>query len=114
MFCPSCGNESAPSSIACTYCSALIVSNDLPLQQFRIVRPTRTRTIGGVCAGIAIHYGWDIYRVRMAAAIAACLTTGGIIPIYLLAWKFFPNAAFAMPPATRMVCIRPVDRSTAA
>lgn len=107
MFCPSCGNESAPTSIACTFCSSLIVSNDLPPVAFRIVRPLRTRMLGGVCAGIGIHYGWDVYHVRMAMAIAACITTGAIIPIYLLAWKMLPTASFAMPPATRSATIRP-------
>jgi phage shock protein PspC (stress-responsive transcriptional regulator) len=78
-----------------------MVSNDLPDSQFTIVRPMRTRAIGGVCAGIGIHYGWDVYHVRLAVAIAACVTTGAIIPFYLLAWKLFPNATFAVPPATR-------------
>lgn len=113
MFCPSCGNESTPTSITCTFCSSLIVLNDFPPMEFCIVRPLRTRMVGGVCAGIGIHYGWDIYHVRLALAIAACISTGAIIPFYLMAWKMLPCASFALPPATHSITIRPIHPKAA-
>jgi len=103
MFCPSCGNDSTSKSNTCNSCGVEIVSNDIPTEQTRVVRPLNLRMIGGVCSGIAIHFGWDVATVRMAFATAACVTTGAIIPFYLVAWKYLPNGSFALPPATRLV-----------
>ena len=103
MFCPSCSNDSDAKSILCNSCGADIISNDIPAEQSHIVRPLNLRMIGGVCSGIAIHYGWDVATVRMAVAVAACVTTGAVVILYLVAWKFIPNAKFALPPATRFI-----------
>ena len=105
MFCPSCGNESNSKSNACNSCGARIASNNLPEEQNRIVRPLNLRMIGGVCSGIAIHYGWEIATVRMAVATAACVTTGLPVILYLAAWMYLPNSTFALPPATRYVAV---------
>lgn len=103
MFCPSCGNESTANSSTCNICGVTILSNDIPDDQNHIVRPLNLRMIGGVCSGVAIHYGWDVATVRMAVAAAVCVTTGLPIVLYLAAWKYLPNATFALPPATRCV-----------
>lgn len=103
MFCPACGNDSPAKSNTCHSCGVDIRSNDIPAEQSHIVRPLNLRMIGGVCSGLAIHFGWDVAMVRMAFATAACVTTGAIIPFYLVAWKSLPNACFALPPATRIV-----------
>ena len=52
-------------------------------------RDTEHRVLGGVCAGLARHFGVDPLIVRVAFVAAA--TAGGIgIAIYALAWVFVP------------------------
>jgi phage shock protein C len=109
MFCPSCGNQILFHLTVCSCCGDGIVYNDLPAAEAHIVRPVHQRMIAGVCSGIAIHFGWDVARVRKTFAIAACLTTGAIIPLYLAAWKLLPAASFAQPPATRHVHAPSID-----
>ena len=111
MFCPSCGNDSADKSNACDSCGVAIISNDIPEVQNHIVRPLNLRMIGGVCSGIAIHYGWDVATVRMSVATLACVTTGLPVLFYLAAWKYLPNSSFALPPATRYVAVGCGDAS---
>jgi phage shock protein C len=41
--------------------------------------------IGGVCAGIARHYGWDPLIVRIITIIAALAVAGPVL-IYILLW----------------------------
>jgi phage shock protein PspC (stress-responsive transcriptional regulator) len=114
MFCPCCGNQSTPQLTVCSCCGAGIVSNDLPDAESRIVRPENESMIAGVCSGIAIHFGWDIARVRKLFAVAACLTVGAVIPLYLAAWKLLPAASFALPPATRHINAPGSGRPTSA
>lgn len=49
------------------------------------VRRISNGVFGGVCGGIAKHYGWDIMAVRLIAAILA-LTVGGPLLAYFLLW----------------------------
>src|SRR4051812_16335269 len=52
-------------------------------------RDTEHRMLGGVCAGLARHFGVDPLVVRVAFVAAA--TAGGVgIAIYALAWVFVP------------------------
>src|SRR3954471_13400749 len=52
-------------------------------------RDTEHRVLGGVCAGLARHFGVDPLIVRVAFVAAA--TAGGIgIAIYAIAWVFVP------------------------
>jgi phage shock protein C len=47
--------------------------------------------IGGVCAGIAQHYGWDVTLVRLVLVL--CVLCGGFgLLAYLIAWIVIPEA----------------------
>jgi phage shock protein PspC (stress-responsive transcriptional regulator) len=54
------------------------------------VRRPERGPLGGVCAGIAEHFGLDATLVRIGAVVLACLGPG--IPAYLVAWIFIPEA----------------------
>jgi phage shock protein C len=98
MFCPECGNQT-PSEVAlCSNCHAAIES---PAPRHRVLRARQPRVIAGVCAGIALHYGWRIYIVRLIVTVAACLTVGAIAVIYLLAWVSLPEGFYALPASVR-------------
>jgi len=52
--------------------------------------------IAGVCAGFAIHYGWDLNLVRVLTALMIVLTGVGAIA-YIAAWVIIPEAPYALP-----------------
>jgi phage shock protein PspC (stress-responsive transcriptional regulator) len=52
--------------------------------------------IAGVCAGFALHYGWDLNLVRIITALVIVLTGVGIIA-YLAAWVIIPEAPYSLP-----------------
>jgi phage shock protein PspC (stress-responsive transcriptional regulator)/predicted membrane protein len=45
--------------------------------------------LGGVCAGVAETYGWDVTLVRVAWVVAAVLWVG--VPAYVVAWIALPR-----------------------
>jgi len=48
--------------------------------------------IGGVCAGIADYFGWDITLVRIIYVLVTFFTafSGGLV--YLILWLVMPEA----------------------
>jgi len=44
------------------------------------------RIIGGVCGGIAEHFGWDATIIRILFAIAAVVGFGSPVLIYAVLW----------------------------
>jgi len=54
------------------------------------------RMIAGVCAGFALHYGWDINVVRIITALVALFTGIGAVA-YLVLWVIIPEAPYALP-----------------
>jgi len=53
--------------------------------------------IAGVCAGLALHYGWDLNVVRILTAVIMFFSAGTGIIIYLAAWVVIPEAPYALP-----------------
>ena len=49
------------------------------------VARTNDGVFGGVCAGIARHFGWDLLVVRIITVILA-LTVAGPVLAYILLW----------------------------
>ena len=61
----------------------------------KLVRPWGGRKLGGVCAGIALRYGYDVTWVRVAFVIAGLLGIG--IVTYLVMWAVVPDGEFHTP-----------------
>ena len=53
-FCPACGAAVAAGGLRAA-CRCL----------GNLMRPRYPRVFGGVCSGLALHYGWDITTVRL-------------------------------------------------
>jgi phage shock protein PspC (stress-responsive transcriptional regulator) len=52
--------------------------------------------IAGVCAGFAVHYGWDLNLVRVVTALVALFTGIGAVA-YLVLWVIIPEEPYALP-----------------
>ena len=61
-------------------------------QPRRLVRSRDDRWLGGVCGGVADHFGIDANIVRLALVAAVVLGLGSGIVIYLAAWWLMPEA----------------------
>jgi len=101
MFCSQCGNQVDSSSRFCSACGAPAASVPPPPTGFypttpQLTRPRHNRIIAGVCAGFALHYGWDLNLVRVLTALMIVLTGVGAIA-YIAAWVIIPEAPYALP-----------------
>lgn len=99
MFCSRCGKKLDATSRFCTACGATV--NAAPpvgtLRSTQLVRPREGRTIGGVCAAFALHYGWDVNLVRVITAVIMFLSAGAGVVAYIAAWVILPEAAYGLP-----------------
>ena len=102
MFCSHCGKQLDPSSRFCPACGATIPSTssytvgESPRPVAQLTRPRQNRMIAGVCAGFALHYGWDLNLVRILTALMIVLTGVGAIA-YIAAWVIIPETPYGLP-----------------
>ncbi len=101
MFCTHCGNKLDLSSRFCSSCGAPIPAAAPPIADHsqstgKLTRPRANRMIAGVCAGFALHYGWDLNLVRIITALIIVLTGVGAIA-YIAAWVIIPEEPYALP-----------------
>lgn len=99
MYCSQCGNPVDASSRFCPACGTALVAQ-LPSQiappVSRLLRPRSGRMVAGLCAGLALHYGWDITLVRLLCVLLALFTGVGLIA-YLVAWVVIPEEPYMLP-----------------
>ncbi len=55
------------------------------------LRRSNNRMIGGVCAGIAEYFGWDVTLVRVIYALITFFSVGfpGVLA-YIILWALIP------------------------
>ncbi len=56
----------------------------LPQRSFRLDR--QRAAIGGVCAGMANYFGWDVALVRIAWVVATIFFFGSLLLVYPIIW----------------------------
>jgi phage shock protein C len=103
MNCSACNNPMSPGARFCSNCGSAVIGQPVIPVQARLYRPRYGRALGGVCAGIAQHMGWDVALVRLVVVLVAFFGCGTPILAYLIAWIVIPNEPyfFAAPaPAT--------------
>jgi phage shock protein PspC (stress-responsive transcriptional regulator) len=61
----------------------------------KLYRDPNDKLLGGVCAGLATYFGWNVLALRIIAVILILCTTFWLIPIYLIAWLTVPEATTA-------------------
>jgi phage shock protein C len=82
-FCPACGAALLPVVVGAPIFGQL-------------VRPRTPRVFGGVCSGLAMHYGWDITTVRLLWVLCVLFAGTGILA-YIIAWIVIPEAPYILP-----------------
>lgn len=101
MNCTACGNELGPGARFCSYCGqAVAVPGVAPPRAQRLYRQTEGRMLGGVCAGIAQHFGWDVTLVRLALLAIVLCGFGAPLIAYFVAWIVIPKQPLVWPYAT--------------
>ena len=60
----------------------------------KIYRSSRHKSIGGVCAGIALNKGWSVSATRTVALLIMSLAGVGVF-LYLALWIALPSASSA-------------------
>ena len=58
-----------------------------------VTRDKSNAMIGGVCAGLARHFGWSVTGTRVVYVLASVLSAAfpGII-VYLILWLLLPES----------------------
>lgn len=112
MLCPKCQKEVAEGSKFCYNCGAQLAGQATPpaggytAPVKRLMRSSRDKKLGGVCAGVADYFDLDSTLVRIIWLLAVlCAGTGGLL--YIILWIALPLApatpALAVPGAPAQV-----------
>jgi phage shock protein PspC (stress-responsive transcriptional regulator) len=112
MLCPKCQKDVAEGSKFCYNCGAQLggqatasgTGSVAPPK--RLMRSSRDKKLGGVCAGVADYFDLDPTLVRIIWLLAVlCAGTGGLL--YIILWIALPLApatpALAVPGAAAQV-----------
>ena len=86
--CPYCAEEIRAEARKCRYCGSL-VEGGTPLSR-TWYRVRETKTVAGVCAGLAEQFGVSVTLVRLAFLLSALFGGGMGIVIYLVLWVVMP------------------------
>ena len=53
------------------------------------------KKVGGVCAGVAEHFGWDVKKVRLVWFLLSILGAGAPVLCYFILWYLMPDGGAA-------------------
>jgi phage shock protein C len=97
MNCSACNNPMNPGARFCSNCGRAVMGPPVYPLHTRLVRPLYGRAIGGVCAGFAQEYGWDVVLIRILLCVVVFFGCGMPILAYLIAWIVMPNEPYFFP-----------------
>ena len=100
MYCSHCGRQMEPGARFCSACGATFQPYDVPRVRGPLLRPRDGRMIAGVCAAIALAYGWDTSVVRIVASVLLLFSGGTVGLVYFLLWIIIPEAPYSLPGRT--------------
>jgi len=97
MICPNCQKEIADGSKFCYNCGAKLAADVGPAPAYapapakRLMRSSRDKKLGGVCAGLAEYFDLDPTIVRVVWLLAVLLGGTGFLA-YVILWIVLPLA----------------------
>ena len=104
MVCTNCHKEIADGSKFCYNCGAKLASDAAssapapvaaPVVK-RLMRSSRDKKIGGVCAGVADYFDLDPTIVRVVWLLAVLFGGTGFL-VYIILWIVLPVAPVGVP-----------------
>jgi phage shock protein C len=101
MICPKCQKEIAEGSKFCYNCGAQLSAGApapaaAPPPPKRLMRSSRDKKIGGVCAGVADYFDLDPTIVRVVWLLAVLFGGTGLL-LYVILWIVLPLAPESVP-----------------
>lgn len=101
MLCPKCQKDAPEGSRYCSNCGAQFPGQSAPAGGYtapkKLMRSSRDKKLGGVCAGLAEYFDIDPTIVRVVWLLAfLCAGAGGLV--YIVLWIVLPLA-----PATEAI-----------
>jgi phage shock protein PspC (stress-responsive transcriptional regulator) len=97
MLCPKCQKDIAEGSNFCCNCGAPLAGQAAPpasgygAPAKRLMRSSRDKKVGGVCAGIADYFDLDPTLVRIVWLLAVFCAGTGLL-LYVILWIALPLA----------------------
>ena len=99
MYCNRCGIGLPHSARFCSNCGTTVAAAPFTPTSRPLYRPHAGRAIAGVCAGLALAYGWDVALVRIFTVIGFFFSGGVVAVAYLACWIGIPDEPLGYPTA---------------
>jgi phage shock protein C len=102
MVCPNCQKEIVDGSKFCYNCGSKLASDAPPGTAYappparRLMRSSRDKKLGGVCAGLADYFDLDPTIVRVVWLLSVLFAGTGLL-VYIILWIVLPVAPYGVP-----------------
>jgi phage shock protein C len=103
MVCPNCQKEIVDGSKFCYNCGTKLAADAaapapsyVPPPAKRLMRSSRDKKIGGVCAGLADYFDLDPTIVRVVWLLSVLFAGTGFL-VYIILWIVLPLAPYGAP-----------------
>jgi phage shock protein C len=98
MYCSCCGRQIEAGARFCSACGTALGGFGFTRAPLcgQLSRPRHPRVIGGVCSGLALHYGWDVSLVRILWVLCVLFAGTGVLA-YIIAWIVIPEEPYLLP-----------------
>jgi len=90
MYCTKCGVQLRADDCFCSRCGQITGVGRVEAPPRRLMLDKANKKLGGVCAGFARYFDFDVVLVRVLWLVVAFSTGAGFLA-YLVAWIVMPS-----------------------